>query len=151
MEMQVCLTVDSDELIRLRDFGYISEEEFEDKDAITNALHSVISDLRKTEKSLQYPSMPFDIDDTIYYMMETPTIIDSEDSRHGYKIIPVKCAGYWNLGDGWEIAFKNKGRTLIDLTKMKSLPISSAGYTIFGSKEECMSRIREINGRVVWL
>ena len=49
MEMQVCLTVDSDELIRLRDFGYLSEEEFEDKDAITNALHSVISDLRKTE------------------------------------------------------------------------------------------------------
>ena len=147
MEMQVCLTVDSDELIRLRDFGYLSEEEFEDKDAITNALHSVISDLRKTEKSLQYPSMPFDIDDVVYYMEKA-----SEISGHsGYKIIKTKCAGYWNLGDGWEIAFKNKGRTLIDLTKMKSLPISSAGYTIFGSKEECMSRIREINGRVVWL
>ena len=92
--------------------------------------------------------MPFDIDDTIYYMMETPTIIDSEDSRHGYKIIPVKCAGYWNFGDGWKIAFKDKkGR--LSITEIKSLPVSDVGYTIFDNKNSVEDRIKELNGFIV--
>lgn len=144
MEMQVCLTVDSDELIRLRDFGYLSEEEFEDKDAITNALHSVISDLRKTEKSLQYPSMPFDIGDVVYYMEK-----GLEQGGHsGYKIIKTKCAGYWNFGDGWKIAFKDKkGR--LSITEIKSLPVTDVGYTIFDNKNSVEDRIKELNGFIV--
>ena len=46
-EKQVYFTVDSDELISLRDFGYLSDDELEDAEAITNALHTVISDLCK--------------------------------------------------------------------------------------------------------
>ena len=47
MEKQVYFTVDSDELISLRDFGYLADDELEDTEAITNALHTVISDLWK--------------------------------------------------------------------------------------------------------
>lgn len=47
MEQQLYFTVDSDELISLRDFGYLTDDELEDKEAITNALHNVISDLWK--------------------------------------------------------------------------------------------------------
>ena len=47
MEKQVYFTVDSDELISLRDFGYLADDELKDTEAITNALHTVISDLCK--------------------------------------------------------------------------------------------------------
>lgn len=51
MEQQLYFTIDSDELVSLRDFGYLLDDEFENKEAITNALHTVISDLWKMKMS----------------------------------------------------------------------------------------------------
>ena len=53
MEQQVFFTVDADELISLRNFGYLANDELEDKEAITNALHTVISDLWKMKVDLK--------------------------------------------------------------------------------------------------
>ena len=47
-DIRVVITVDDEEQISLRDFGYITDDEFDDKEAITNAIHSIISDLWKT-------------------------------------------------------------------------------------------------------
>ena len=56
MEKQVYFTVDSDELISLRDFGYLTDDELEDAEAITNALHTVISDLWKMKVEIEKPN-----------------------------------------------------------------------------------------------
>ena len=46
-DTRIVITIDIDEQISLRDFGYITDEEFNDKEAITNAIHDVIADLWK--------------------------------------------------------------------------------------------------------
>ena len=46
-ETRIIITIDEEEQISLRDFGYISDEEFDDKEAITNAIHDIIADLWK--------------------------------------------------------------------------------------------------------
>lgn len=38
MEKQVYFTVDSDELISLKDFGYLADDELEDAEAITKCI-----------------------------------------------------------------------------------------------------------------
>ena len=43
----VSITIDDEEQISLRDFGYITDEEFGDAEAITNAIHGIIADLWK--------------------------------------------------------------------------------------------------------
>ena len=47
-DIRVVITVDDEEQISLRDFGYITDDEFDDKEAIINAIHGIISDLWKT-------------------------------------------------------------------------------------------------------
>ena len=56
MEQQLYFTVDSDELVSLRDFGYLADDELDNKDAIANALHTVISDLWKMQVDTTKPS-----------------------------------------------------------------------------------------------
>lgn len=46
-ETRIVISIDIEEQISLRDFGYITDEEFEDKEAITNAIHNIIADLWK--------------------------------------------------------------------------------------------------------
>lgn len=46
-EISVSITIDEEERISLRDFGYLTDENFDDKEAITNAIHGVIADLWK--------------------------------------------------------------------------------------------------------
>ena len=46
-DTRVIITIDDEEQISLRDFGYISDEDFGDKEAITNAIHDIIADLWK--------------------------------------------------------------------------------------------------------
>ena len=46
-DTRVVITIDDEEQISLRDFGYISDEDFGDKEAIMNAIHNIIVDLRK--------------------------------------------------------------------------------------------------------
>lgn len=47
-DTRIIITIDDEEQISLRDFGYISDEEFDNKEAITNAVHNIIADLWKT-------------------------------------------------------------------------------------------------------
>ena len=37
-DIRVVITIDDEEQISLRDFGYITDDEFDDKEAITNAM-----------------------------------------------------------------------------------------------------------------
>lgn len=46
-DARVIITIDDEEQISLRDFGYITDEEFDNKEAIVNAIHDIISDLWK--------------------------------------------------------------------------------------------------------
>lgn len=46
-DTRVVITIDNEEQISLRDFGYISDEDFGDKEAIMNAIHNIIVDLWK--------------------------------------------------------------------------------------------------------
>lgn len=46
-DVRVIITIDDEEQISLRDFEYITDNEFDDKEAITNAVHDIISDLWK--------------------------------------------------------------------------------------------------------
>ena len=46
-ETRIVITIDGEEQISLRDFGYITDEEFDNKEAITNAIHDIIADLWK--------------------------------------------------------------------------------------------------------
>ena len=46
-DTRVVITIDDEEQISLRDFGYISDEDFGDKEAIANAIHNIIADLWK--------------------------------------------------------------------------------------------------------
>lgn len=52
-DTRVIITIDDEEQISLRDFGYISDEDFGDKEAITNAIHDIIADLWKNERALK--------------------------------------------------------------------------------------------------
>lgn len=47
-DIRLDITIDDEEQISLRDFGYITDDEFDDKEAVTNAIHDIISDLWKT-------------------------------------------------------------------------------------------------------
>jgi len=47
MDKQINITIDDEEQISLRDFGYIEDSEFDNVEALTNAIHSIISDLWK--------------------------------------------------------------------------------------------------------
>ena len=46
-DTRVVITIDDEEQISLRDFGYITDEQFDDKEAIANAIHDIIADLWK--------------------------------------------------------------------------------------------------------
>lgn len=46
-DVRVIITIDDEEQISLKDFEYITDNEFDDKEAITNAIHDIISDLWK--------------------------------------------------------------------------------------------------------
>ena len=46
-DTKVIITIDDEEQISLMDFGYITDEQFDDNEAITNAIHDIISDLWK--------------------------------------------------------------------------------------------------------
>lgn len=46
-DTRVIITIDVEEQISLRDFGYLADENFGDKEAITNAIHDIIADLWK--------------------------------------------------------------------------------------------------------
>ena len=46
-DTKVVITIDDEEQISLRDFGYIDDEDFGDKEAIVNAIHNIIADLWK--------------------------------------------------------------------------------------------------------
>lgn len=95
-------------------------------------------------KRIEYPSMPFDIDDTVYYMEK----VLEQGGHSGYKIIKTKCTGYWNFGDGWKIVFKGK-KNRLSITEIKSFPITDVGYTIFDNKNSVDDRIKELNGFIV--
>ena len=47
-DIRVVITIDDEEQVSLRDFGYITDNEFDDKEELTNAIHGIISDLWKT-------------------------------------------------------------------------------------------------------
>ena len=46
-DTRIVITIDDEEQISLRDFGYITDEEFDNKEAIVNAIHDIIYDLWK--------------------------------------------------------------------------------------------------------
>lgn len=46
-DTRVVITIDIEEQISLRDFGYLADGDFGDKEAITNAIHDIIADLWK--------------------------------------------------------------------------------------------------------
>lgn len=46
-DTQVNITIDIEEQISLRDFEYLADEDFGNKEAITNAIHNIIADLWK--------------------------------------------------------------------------------------------------------
>ena len=50
---RIVITIDDEEQISLRDFGYISNEDFGDKEAIVNAIHNIIADLWKMQDHLK--------------------------------------------------------------------------------------------------
>lgn len=52
-DTRVIITIDAEEQISLRDFGYIDDEDFDDKEAITNAIHGIIADLWKMQDHLK--------------------------------------------------------------------------------------------------
>ena len=92
MEKQVYFTVDSDELISLRDFGYLADDELEDAEAITNALHTVISDLWKMKVETEKPNRQAEIFG--YKTNEVmETIIINEDMRVGDSILFINNDG----------------------------------------------------------
>ena len=92
MEKQVYFTVDSDELISLRDFGYLADDELEDAEAITNALHTVISDLWKMKVETEKPNRQAEIFGyKANEIMET--IIVNEDMRVGDSILFINNDG----------------------------------------------------------
>ena len=47
MDITLTITIDDEEQISLRDFGYITDDEFDDKEALSNSIHEVIADLYK--------------------------------------------------------------------------------------------------------
>lgn len=49
----VIITIDDEEQISLRDFGYLADEDFDNKEAITNAIHDIIADLWKMRDHLK--------------------------------------------------------------------------------------------------
>ena len=92
MEKQVYFTVDSDELISLKDFGYLADDELEDAEAITNALHTVISDLWKMKVETEKPNRQAEIFGyKANEIMET--IIVNEDMRVGDSILFINNDG----------------------------------------------------------
>ena len=92
MEKQVYFTVDSDELISLRDFGYLADDELEDAEAITNALHTVISDLWKMKVETEKPNRKAEIFG--YKANEVmEKIIVNEDMRVGDSILFINNDG----------------------------------------------------------
>ena len=52
-DTRVVITIDDEEQISLRDFGYISNEDFGGKEAIVNAIHNIIADLWKMQDHLK--------------------------------------------------------------------------------------------------
>jgi hypothetical protein len=46
---QIVITIDAGEIISLRNARYLEDNEIEDKEAITEAIHTLISDIWKTK------------------------------------------------------------------------------------------------------
>lgn len=94
-------------------------------------------------KHIQYPSMPFDIDDTVYYMEKV-----SEKGGHpGYKIIKCICYGYYNFGNGWKIKLRTN-RNKFKFAEY-DVYVRDVGYTVFYNKADLKERLMDINGFIV--
>lgn len=92
MEQQLYFTVDSDELVSLRDFGYLKDDELENKEAIANALHTVISDLWKMKVDTKPSHRNAEVFG--YKANEiTETIIVTEEMRVGDSILFINSDG----------------------------------------------------------
>lgn len=100
-------------------------------------------------ENIQYLPLPYDIDDTVYYMEK----VDEVGGHPQYKIINGKCIvfGYYNFYccrcNGWKI------RLHTNRNKYKyaeyNLDVISCGYIVFGRRKQAEERIRELCGSVV--
>ena len=95
------------------------------------------------KKQLYGESLPYDIDDVVYYMEKV-----SEIGCHpGFKLIKCYVHGYYNFGDGWKLNLR------MNRNKFKfaeyDVPFSSAGYTVFKDKKRAEEVIRDLNGYIV--
>ena len=93
-------------------------------------------------KHIEYPSMPFDIDDKVYYMKK----VLEKGGHPGYKVIKLICCGYFNFGKGWHMRLRNSKYNKFD---EYNLPITDAGYTVFYSETDIKDRLKDINGFIV--
>ena len=94
-------------------------------------------------KHIEYPSMPFDIDDTVYYMEK----ISERGGLPGYKIIKCICYGYYNFGNGWKIKLRTN-RNKFKFTEY-DLAVADANYIVFNTKSEAKNVVKMLNGFVV--
>lgn len=94
-------------------------------------------------ENIQYLPLPYDIDNTVYYMEK----VDEVGGHPKYKIIKCIVFGYYNFGNGWKI------RLHTNRNKYKyaeyDLDVSSCGYIVFDKRKQVEERIRELCGSVV--
>lgn len=94
-------------------------------------------------ENIQYLPLPYDIDDTVYYMEK----VDEVSGHSRYKIIKCIVFGYYNFGNGWKI------RLHTNRNKYKyaeyDLDATSCGYVVFGRRKQAEERIRELCGSIV--
>lgn len=93
-------------------------------------------------EKLQGVCLPYDIDDTVYYMEKTNGI----GGRPKYKITKCYVYGYFNFGDGWKMKlhtskYKYKHTEYI-------LNTTDAEYVVFRTKKQMEERIREVGGMI---
>lgn len=91
-------------------------------------------------KYIEYPSMPFDIDDIVYYIEKV-----SERGGHtGYKVIKCICHGYYNFGNGWKIKLRTN-RNKFKFVEY-DVSITDVGHKVFYSRADIKDRLKDING-----
>ncbi len=64
-DTSVVITIDIEEQISLRDFGYIDDDGFGDKEAITSAIHDIIADLWKMRDHIKSVNLKEELNMTI--------------------------------------------------------------------------------------
>ena len=94
-------------------------------------------------KPLEHPSMPFDIDDTVYYIEK----VSEQGGVPGYKIIKCICHGYYNFGNGWKIQLRTN-RNKFKFAEY-DISITDVGYKIFYNKFDAENKIKELNGFII--